>query len=68
MIILQPITDGQDIPKDIAVGSPNALVHAAIELAKYMTTDDEAMAEEMSTLSKSQVKSQVKAQPVMATC
>lgn len=57
-------TDGQDIPKDIAVGSSTALVHAAIELAKYMTTDDEAMAEEMSTLSKSQTK----AQPVMATC
>ena len=57
-------TDGQDIPKDIAVGNSTALVCAAIELAKYMTTDNEAMAEEMSTLSKSQAK----AQPVMATC
>lgn len=57
-------TDGQDIPNDIAVGSSTALVHTAIELAKHMTTDDDAMADEMSTLSKSQTR----AQPIMATC
>ena len=57
-------TDGQDIPNDIAVGSSTALVHTAIELAKHMTTDDDAMADEMSTLSKSQAR----VQPIMATC
>ena len=52
------------IPNDIAVGSSTTLVHTAIELAKHMTTDDDAMADEMSTLSKSQTR----AQPIMATC
>ncbi len=56
-------TNGQGIPDDIKVASSNTLVREAIELAKHVTTDDDAMADEMSSLSKSQQR----VQPIMAT-
>ncbi|ARN75425.1 flagellar biosynthesis protein FlhF [Oceanicoccus sagamiensis] len=47
-------THGQGIPDDITVANPSSLVRSAIELAKHISTDDEAMADEMSALSKNQ--------------
>lgn len=56
-------THGQDIPNDIIVGCSSGLVRSAIELARHITTDDDAMADEMSTLSKNQAR----VQSLMAT-
>jgi flagellar biosynthesis protein FlhF len=47
-------TDGQEIPNDIAVADARSLIRLAIELAKHVNTDHDAMAEEMATLAKAQ--------------
>lgn len=44
-------THGQAIPNDIAVADASQLLREAIDLAKQVTTDDDVMAEEYSSLS-----------------
>ena len=45
-------TDGQDIPDDIAFANSRELIRVAIELAKHNKIDDDAMIDEMASLSR----------------
>lgn len=45
-------TDGQEIPRDIAVATAEKLVRTAIEMAKFSRLEDDVMAGEMARLSR----------------
>ncbi|MEE8058216.1 MAG: flagellar biosynthesis protein FlhF [Pseudomonadales bacterium] len=45
-------TDGQGIPDDIAIADNDQLIRSAIELARCHVTDDDAMVDEMVSLSR----------------